>query len=151
MRRSAGILEIDVDPAAAELLALRSRGTPRIANRLLRRTRDWAQVKGDGRVDVDAVDATMSLLGVDTAGLDDLDRRILRTVIEKYNGGPVGVDTIAVSISEERETVEDVFEPFLIQLGYLARTPRGRVATPLAYRHLGITPPLRSDQPDLFI
>ena len=149
--RSARILEIEVAPEAAQLLALRSRGTPRIANRLLRRTRDWAQVKGDGRVDATAVNATMDLLGVDTSGLDDLDRRILRTVIEKYNGGPVGIDTIAVSISEERETVEDVFEPFLMQLGYLARTPRGRVATALAYRHLGITPPARSDQPDLFV
>lgn len=148
--RSARILEIDIDPAAAQLLALRSRGTPRIANRLLRRTRDWAQVRGSGKVDVEAVDATMALLGVDQAGLDHLDRRILETVINKYGGGPVGVDTIAVSISEERETVEDVFEPFLIQLGYLARTPRGRVATPLAYKHLGITPPPRSDQADLF-
>jgi Holliday junction DNA helicase RuvB len=148
--RSARILEIEVDPDAAQLLALRSRGTPRIANRLLRRTRDWAQVKGDGRVDAGAVNATMALLGVDSAGLDDLDRRILRTVIEKYNGGPVGIDTIAVSISEERETVEDVFEPFLMQLGYLARTPRGRVATQLAYRHLGIAPPPRPDQPELF-
>ncbi|MFN2462300.1 MAG: Holliday junction branch migration DNA helicase RuvB [Candidatus Dormibacteria bacterium] len=148
--RSARILDIDIDATAASLLALRSRGTPRIANRLLRRTRDWAQVKGDGHVDAAAVDATMDLLGVDRAGLDDLDRRILRTVIEKYGGGPVGVDTIAVSISEERETVEDVFEPFLMQLGYLARTPRGRVATPLAYRHLGITPPARDDQPGLF-
>jgi holliday junction DNA helicase RuvB len=150
VRRSAGILEIDVDPAAAELLALRSRGTPRIANRLLRRTRDWAQVRGSGKVDADAVNATMALLGVDQAGLDHLDRRILETVIHKYGGGPVGLDTIAVSISEERETVEDVFEPFLIQLGYLARTPRGRVATPLAYQHLGLTPPPRSDQADLF-
>ncbi|MEA2683461.1 MAG: holliday junction helicase RuvB [Chloroflexota bacterium] len=150
IRRSAGILEIDVDPAAADLLALRSRGTPRIANRLLRRTRDWAQVRGSGKVDTEAVSATMELMGVDQAGLDHVDRRILETVIHKYGGGPVGIDTIAVSISEERETVEDVFEPFLIQLGYLARTPRGRVATPLAYKHLGITPPSRSDQADLF-
>ncbi|HEY8739458.1 MAG TPA: Holliday junction branch migration DNA helicase RuvB [Candidatus Dormibacteraeota bacterium] len=151
VRRSARILEIAIDDDAASLLALRSRGTPRIANRLLRRTRDWAQVRGNGEVDAEAVNATMDLLGVDQSGLDHLDRRILETVIHKYGGGPVGVDTIAVSISEERETVEDVFEPFLMQLGYLARTPRGRVATPLAYQHLGITPPARSDQPDLFV
>jgi len=150
IHRSAQILDIAITEEAAALLALRSRGTPRIANRLLRRTRDWAQVRGNGEVDAGAVNATMRLLGVDQAGLDELDRRILRTVIEKYNGGPVGIDTIAVSISEERETVEDVFEPFLMQLGYLARTPRGRVATPLAYRHLGLTPPPRTDQADLF-
>ncbi|MHB8508476.1 MAG: Holliday junction branch migration DNA helicase RuvB [Candidatus Dormibacteria bacterium] len=139
--RSAQILGIAIDDDAAELLSRRSRGTPRIANRLLRRVRDWAQVKGSGRVDAEAVSATMELLAVDAAGLDEVDRRILRTVIEKYAGGPVGLDTIAVSISEERETVEDVFEPFLIQLGYLARTPRGRVATALAYEHLGLKAP----------
>ena len=148
--RSARILDVEIDPDAAEVLSMRSRGTPRIANRLLRRVRDWAQVKGSGRIDAAAVAATMDLLSVDGAGLDQLDRRILRTVIEKYGGGPVGIDTIAVSISEERETVEDVFEPYLIQLGFLARTPRGRVVTPLAYAHLGLTPPTRSDQPDLF-
>ncbi len=148
--RSARILDIEIDPDAAEVLSMRSRGTPRIANRLLRRVRDWAQVKGSGRIDAEAVAATMDLLSVDGAGLDQLDRRILTTVIEKYAGGPVGIDTIAVSISEERETVEDVFEPYLIQLGFLARTPRGRVVTPLAYAHLGLTPPARSDQPDLF-
>jgi Holliday junction DNA helicase RuvB len=148
--RSARILEVEIDPEAAEVLSRRSRGTPRIANRLLRRVRDWAQVKGSGRIDAEAVGATMELLSVDDAGLDQLDRRILSTMIEKYGGGPVGVDTLAVSISEERETVEDVFEPYLIQLGYLARTSRGRVATPLAYKHLGLTPPARSDQPDLF-
>ena len=148
--RSARILEVDVDDAAARLLSSRSRGTPRIANRLLRRVRDWAQVKGSGRIDAEAVGATMELLSVDGAGLDQLDRRILSTMIEKYGGGPVGVDTLAVSISEERETVEDVFEPYLIQLGFLARTARGRVATPLAYQHLGLKAPARNDQPDLF-
>ena len=148
--RSARILEIEIDDDAAKVLSMRSRGTPRIANRLLRRVRDWAQVKGSGRIDAAAVSATMNLLSVDEAGLDQLDRRILSTMIEKYGGGPVGVDTIAVSISEERETVEDVFEPYLIQLGFLARTPRGRVATALAYTHLGLTPPARGDQPDLF-
>ena len=148
--RSARILEIEIDDDAASVLSMRSRGTPRIANRLLRRVRDWAQVKGSGRIDAAAVSATMGLLSVDEAGLDQLDRRILSTMIEKYGGGPVGVDTIAVSISEERETVEDVFEPYLIQLGFLARTPRGRVATALAYTHLGLTPPARGDQPDLF-
>jgi holliday junction DNA helicase RuvB len=148
--RSARILDIEIDDDAATVLSLRSRGTPRIANRLLRRVRDWAQVKGSGRIDGAAVSATMGLLSVDEAGLDQLDRRILSTMIEKYGGGPVGVDTIAVSISEERETVEDVFEPYLIQLGFLARTPRGRVATALAYTHLGLKPPARGDQPDLF-
>jgi Holliday junction DNA helicase RuvB len=148
--RSARILEIEVDEAAAVLLSRRSRGTPRIANRLLRRVRDWAQVKGSGNIDAEAVGATMALLAVDDAGLDQLDRRILATVIEKYGGGPVGIDTLAVSVSEERETLEDVFEPYLIQLGFLARTSRGRVATPLAYQHLGIIPPARNDQPDLF-
>jgi Holliday junction DNA helicase RuvB len=148
--RSARILGVEIDDGAATVLSTRSRGTPRIANRLLRRVRDWAQVKGSGRIDAEAVTATMSLLSVDEAGLDQLDRRILSTMIEKYGGGPVGVETIAVSISEERETVEDVFEPYLIQLGFLARTPRGRVATPLAYSHLGLTPPMRGDQPDLF-
>jgi len=148
--RSARILEIEIDDDAAKVLSMRSRGTPRIANRLLRRVRDWAQVKGSGRIDAAAVSATMNLLSVDEAGLDQLDRRILSTMIEKYGGGPVGVDTIAVSISEERETVEDVFEPYLIQLGFLARPPRGRVATALAYTHLGLTPPARGDQPDLF-
>src|SRR5439155_7813721 len=141
VRRSARILDVEVDDTAAALLAQRSRGTPRIANRLLRRVRDWAQVKGSGRVDSEAVAATMDLLGVDGAGLDGLDRRILSTVIEKYGGGPVGIDTLAVSISEERETVEDVFEPYLMQLGFLARTPRGRVATALAYQHLGLASP----------
>ncbi|HEV3232988.1 MAG TPA: Holliday junction branch migration DNA helicase RuvB [Candidatus Dormibacteraeota bacterium] len=148
--RSARILEVEIDEAAAVLLSGRSRGTPRIANRLLRRVRDWAQVKGSGRIDAEAVGATMALLSVDDAGLDQLDRRILSTVIEKYGGGPVGVDTLAVSISEERETLEDVFEPYLMQLGFLARTSRGRVATPLAYQHLGLKPPPRNDQPDLF-
>ncbi|HEV3232326.1 MAG TPA: Holliday junction branch migration DNA helicase RuvB [Candidatus Dormibacteraeota bacterium] len=139
--RSARILEIEIDGAGADLLAGRSRGTPRIANRLLRRARDWAQVKGAGRIDAAAVTATMDLLAVDASGLDELDRRILRTIVEKYGGGPVGVDTLAVSVSEERETLEDVFEPYLIQLGFLARTSRGRVATALAYTHLGLTPP----------
>jgi Holliday junction DNA helicase RuvB len=138
IRRSARILEIEVDDTAAVELSKRSRGTPRIANRLLRRARDWAQVKGTGHIDADAVERTMELLGVDAAGLDGLDRRILGTIIEKHGGGPVGVETLAVSLSEERETLEDVYEPFLIQLGFLARTPRGRVATQLAYAHLGV-------------
>jgi Holliday junction DNA helicase RuvB len=141
VRRSARLLDIEIEADAARLLSERSRGTPRIANRLLRRTRDWAQVKGHGSIDAEAVTATMGLLGVDPAGLDDLDRRILATIVEKHGGGPVGIETLAVSLSEERETLEDVFEPFLIQLGFLARTPRGRVATASAYRHLGLTPP----------
>jgi len=138
IRRSARILDIEVDDEAAARLSRRSRGTPRIANRLLRRTRDWAQVKGTGRIDGEAVERTMELLGVDEAGLDALDRRILSTIIEKHGGGPVGVETLAVSLSEERETLEDVYEPFLIQLGFLARTARGRMATQLAYAHLGV-------------
>jgi len=150
VRRSARILEVAVSDDAAQLLAERSRGTPRIANRLLRRVRDWAQVKGTGAIDAEAVHKTMELLGVDRAGLDAVDRRLLSTVIEKYEGGPVGIDTLAVSLSEERETLEDVFEPYLIQLGFLARTARGRVATALAYTHLGLTPPARPDQAELF-
>ena len=125
-------------------IARRARGTPRIANRLLRRVRDYAQVRGDGRATVDITRHALAMLEVDEIGLEPLDRRLLETVIVKFKGGPVGLDTLATSLSEEPETVEDVHEPYLIQIGFLARTARGRVATDLAYRHIGVAPP----QPD---
>ena len=139
--RSARILDIEIQPDAVVEIARRARGTPRIANRLLRRVRDYAQVKGDGRATVDATRKALAMLEVDEIGLEPLDRRLLDTVIVKFKGGPVGLDTIATSLSEEPETIEDVHEPYLIQIGFLARTARGRIATELAYRHLGITPP----------
>ncbi len=134
--RSAAILKVDIDPAAAAEVARRSRGTPRIANRLLRRIRDFAQIE-KGRVTLAVAQKALAALEVDQAGLDRMDCLILLSIIEKFGGGPVGLDTIAVAVSEERETVEDVYEPFLIKSGFLARTPRGRVATPLAYAHFG--------------
>jgi Holliday junction DNA helicase RuvB len=139
--RSARILEFELEPEAGAELARRSRGTPRIANRLLRRVRDYAQVRVDGRGTLVATMDALAMLEVDRLGLEPLDRRILETMILKFRGGPVGLDTIATSVAEEPETVEDVHEPFLIQSGLLARTPRGRVATELAYRHLGLAPP----------
>jgi Holliday junction DNA helicase RuvB len=139
--RSARILNVEVVEAGARIIAQRARGTPRVANRLLRRARDYAQVKARGVVDEPVALETMTMLDIDHLGLDQIDRRILRTVIEKYGGGPVGLETIAVSVSEDPETVEDVYEPFLIQLGFLARTPRGRTATQLAYDHLKIENP----------
>jgi Holliday junction DNA helicase RuvB len=139
--RSARILNVEVGEAGARIIAQRARGTPRVANRLLRRARDYAQVRARGVVDEPVALETMSMLDIDHLGLDQVDRRILRTVIEKYAGGPVGLETIAVSVSEDPETVEDVYEPFLIQLGFLARTPRGRQATQLAYDHLRIEKP----------
>lgn len=141
IERSARILNVEVVEAGARIIAQRARGTPRVANRLLRRARDYAQVKARGVVDEPVALETMSMLDIDHLGLDQVDRRILRTVIEKYGGGPVGLETIAVSVSEDPETVEDVYEPFLIQLGFLARTPRGRTATQLAYDHLKIENP----------
>ncbi len=141
VHRSARILGFEIEEAAAAELARRSRGTPRIANRLLRRVRDYAQVRADGRGTMEATRAALAMLEVDDRGLEPLDRRILETVITKFGGGPVGLDTIATSVAEEPETIEDVHEPFLIQSGLLARTHRGRVATELAYRHLGLTPP----------
>jgi Holliday junction DNA helicase RuvB len=139
--RSARILEFELAADAADELARRSRGTPRIANRLLRRVRDYAQVRADGRGTLVVTMDALGMLEVDGMGLEPLDRRILETMILKFRGGPVGLDTIATSVAEEPETVEDVHEPFLIQRGLLARTARGRVATELAYRHLGLTPP----------
>ena len=136
--RSADILDIRMDPEGASEIARRSRGTPRIANRLLKRVRDVAQVLGDGVITKEIADQALQRLDIDALGLDRIDRRILHTIIEKFDGGPVGVDTIAASVSEERESIEDVYEPYLMQLGLLARTNRGRIVTPAAYDHLGI-------------
>jgi Holliday junction DNA helicase RuvB len=141
VRRSARILDVELADEAGKELARRSRGTPRIVNRLLRRVRDYAQVRADGRATVEVTRAALAMLDIDQLGLEPLDRRILETMISKFGGGPVGLDTIATSLSEEPETIEDVHEPFLMQVGFLARTSRGRVATELAYRHLGLEPP----------
>lgn len=138
VRRSADLLNVRIDDAGAGIIAGRARGTPRIANRLLRRARDYAQVRASGHIDERVALDALAMLEVDDLGLDAVDRRILRTIVEKYNGGPVGLETVAVSVSEDPETVEDVYEPFLMQLGFLSRTPRGRVATQLAYDHLGV-------------
>lgn len=138
--RSAAILGIDCTPEGAGEIARRSRGTPRIANRLLRRVRDYAQVRANGRIDVDVADAAMKMLKVDPEGFDELDRRLLHTLIDHFDGGPVGVESLAASLSEERGTLEDVIEPYLIQQGFLVRTARGRMATHKAYRHLGLQP-----------
>ena len=143
--RSAGILGVPMEAAGAAELASRSRGTPRIANRLLRRVRDYAEVKADGRITAAVAKAAMDLLAVDPQGFDVLDRRFLRAVIEKFDGGPVGIESLAAAVGEERGTLEDVIEPYLIQQGYLMRTARGRVATRSAWLHLGLTPPKRAD------
>jgi len=142
--RSAGLLDVPVDGAGALEIARRSRGTPRIANRLLRRVRDYAQVKGDGRIDVGTADRALAMLDVDPRGFDVMDRKLLEAVINRFDGGPVGLDNVAAAIGEESGTIEDVIEPYLIQQGYLQRTPRGRIATLAAYRHLGLTPPARA-------
>jgi Holliday junction DNA helicase RuvB len=139
IHRSATILGIEVSEDGAEEIARRSRGTPRIANRLLKRTRDFAQVKGKTSIDREAADYALDRLRVDKRGLDEMDRRILLSIVEKFSGGPVGIQSLAVAVSEEQETIEDVYEPFLIQQGFLQRTPRGRIATPLALTHLGVT------------
>jgi Holliday junction DNA helicase RuvB len=141
LARAATILGVSLQPAGAREIARRSRGTPRIANRLLKRVRDFAEVRGDGRVTGKTAMAGLSLFGVDDLGLDKLDRAILATVCERFGGGPVGLSTLAVSVAEAPETVEDVYEPFLLQLGLLLRTPRGRVATPAAWQHLGLPAP----------
>ncbi|MDH3605704.1 MAG: Holliday junction branch migration DNA helicase RuvB [Acidimicrobiia bacterium] len=139
--RTASILEVEITEAGAELIAGRSRGTPRIANRLLRRVRDYAMVRGDGHIDEATSDLGLKAFEVDDAGLDAVDRAILSAVIEKFNGGPVGLTTLAIVVGEEPESVEDAYEPYLLQAGFLKRTARGRVATESAYRHLGIIPP----------
>ena len=148
--RSAGLLEVEVAPEGALEIARRSRGTPRVANRLLRRVRDFAQVKAKGKVTREVADAALAMLDVDALGLDLMDRKLLLAVIEKFSGGPVGLENLAHAIGEEADTIEDVLEPFLIQQGYLQRTPRGRVATVSAYRHLGIAAPRTSDSGALF-
>lgn len=138
VKRAAEILNIAIDDRGAQEIAWRSRGTPRVANRLLKRVRDYAQVIGDGIITDTIADSALAMLEVDKCGLDKTDRRLLSAIITKFNGGPVGLDTLAASISEETETIEDVYEPFLLQLGLLNRTPRGRIATAAAYRHMGI-------------
>jgi Holliday junction DNA helicase RuvB len=147
VRRTAGILDLTIDDAGAREIAARSRGTPRIANRLLRRVRDYAQVKGDGTVDERVAKAAMDLLEVDPHGFDTMDRKLLLTVIEKFDGGPVGVDSLAAAVGEERGTLEDVVEPYLIQEGFLQRTSRGRIATRSAYEHFKIALPVGPDRP----
>ncbi len=144
--RSARLLEVDADPEAVAEIARRARGTPRIANRILRRVRDYAQVRAQGRATLEVTLRALAMLDVDELGLEPLDRRILEIIITKFRGGPVGLDTLATSLSEEPETVEDVHEPYLIQVGFLARTPRGRVVTDLAYSHLGLRPPERGPE-----
>ncbi len=152
VKRAAGILNVMIDGGGAKEIARRSRGTPRIANRLLRRVRDYAEVKSDGVISKEIADKALDLFNVDDHGFDAQDRRLLLTVIEKFEGGPVGVDTLSAAIGEERGTIEDVLEPYLIQQGYLMRTPRGRMATQLAYRHFGLPAPARASvsTPDLF-
>ncbi len=148
--RSAGLLKVQMDEAGGFEIANRSRGTPRIANRLLRRVRDFAEVKGRGIIDEQIANAALAMLDVDPQGFDVMDRKLLEAVIHRFDGGPVGLDNVAASIGEERETIEDVIEPYLIQQGYLQRTPRGRIATLAAYKHLGVTPP-KGLQPGLEI
>lgn len=140
--RSAQLLGVDVDGYGAKEVAMRSRGTPRIANRLLRRVRDYAEIKGNGVVTQEIADLALNMLNVDTHGLDHMDRRLLLAMIEKFSGGPVGVDSLAAAISEERDTIEDVLEPYLIQQGFMMRTPRGRMVTEHAYTHFGLSPSL---------
>ena len=151
VRRTASILELTIDSTGAKEIAARSRGTPRIANRLLRRVRDFAEVEADGRVTEGVARAAMDLLEVDPNGFDAMDRKLLLTVLQKFDGGPVGVDSLAAAIGEERGTIEDVVEPFLIQQGFLVRTPRGRLATRSAWLHFGMQPPTPANAvPDLF-
>jgi Holliday junction DNA helicase RuvB len=140
IERSAEILGVEINREGATELASRSRGTPRIANRLLRRVRDYAQVRSAGKIDLPTAQAALKMLEVDRYGFDEVDRRLLLAIIEKYQGGPVGVNTLAAALAEEPDAIEEIYEPFLIQIGFLNRTPRGRVATPLAYEHFGITP-----------
>ena len=151
VRRTADVIKVEIVTAGAREIARRSRGTPRVANRLLRRVRDYAQVRADGVITEDVARAALAMLDVDQFGLDDMDARILKVIIEKFDGGPVGVATISAAIGEDASTLEEVYEPFLVQQGFLQRTPRGRVATPQAYRHFGFTPPAtRSEQVALF-
>ena len=141
VRRAAGILDVSIDEEGSHQIARRSRGTPRIANRLLRRVRDFAEVRGDGKITGTIADEGLAVFGVDHRGLDKVDRAILSSLCQQFNGGPVGLSTLAIGIGEQPETVEDVYEPFLIQQGLIARTPRGRVAMPSAWAHLGLDAP----------
>ena len=150
VQRSAKLLEIEVHAEGAREISGRSRGTPRVANRLLRRVRDYAEVRAKGKVTHEVADAALKMLDVDAVGLDVMDRKLLLAVIEKFDGGPVGVDNLSAAIGEERDTIEDVLEPYLIQQGYLQRTPRGRMATVAAYRHFGLPQPARAGTPDLW-
>jgi len=151
VERSAHIVGVEIDVEGAAEIARRARGTPRIANRLLRRVRDYAEVKADGKVNRDVAAKALDMLKVDAYGFDNMDRNLLTTIIDKFSGGPVGVENLAAAIGEERDTIEDVIEPYLIQQGFLMRTPRGRVATANAYRHFGLKPPVNNDIPgDLF-
>jgi holliday junction DNA helicase RuvB len=149
VHRSAGLLSVPIDAEGAQEIARRSRGTPRIANRLLRRVRDYADVKGDGTIAKALADKALAMLDVDPQGFDVMDRKLLEAVVHRFDGGPVGLDNVAAAIGEEPGTIEDVIEPYLIQQGFLQRTPRGRIATAAAYRHLGVTPP-RGGADDLF-
>lgn len=149
--RSANVLHVPISPDGARSIAMRSRGTPRVANRMLKRARDYAEVRGEGAITDELATEALQLLDIDELGLDDIDRRILLAIVVKFGGGPVGIETLAAAISEETDTLMDVYEPYLIQLGFLQRTPRGRLATANAYKHLGIKPPaLVSLQPALF-
>jgi Holliday junction DNA helicase RuvB len=150
VRRSAALLDIEIDAAGAEEIARRSRGTPRIANRLLRRVRDYAQVRAAGRIESDVAQLALNLLEVDRYGLDEIDQKIMLTVLEKYGGGPVGLSTIAASIDEEPDTIEEVYEPYLMQLGFLDRTPRGRVGTERGFEYFGVARRARGSQNTLF-
>ncbi|MGD8789793.1 MAG: Holliday junction branch migration DNA helicase RuvB [Burkholderiales bacterium] len=150
VQRSAGLLNVEVDAAGAVEIASRSRGTPRVANRLLRRVRDYAEVKAGGAVDQETADAALGMLDVDVLGLDVMDRKLLLAIMEKFGGGPVGIDNLAAAIGEARDTIEDVLEPFLIQQGYLQRTPRGRIATATTYRHFGLRVPESGANGDLW-
>jgi Holliday junction DNA helicase RuvB len=148
--RAAKILGISIDDEGAMEIARRSRGTPRVANRLLRRVRDYAQVRADNIINRPVTDAALKMLGVDQKGLDKMDRKILLALIQKFDGGPVGIDTLSAVVGEERDTLEDVYEPFLVQEGYLNRTPRGRMATRLAYEHFDLSPSEQRQQQNLF-
>jgi Holliday junction DNA helicase RuvB len=148
--RSAGIMGVQIDASGAAEIARRSRGTPRIANRLLRRVRDFAEVDGDGTISLKMADQALERLEVDKQGFDQMDRLLLETIIDKFSGGPVGLDTLAAAIGEEKDTIEDVIEPYLLQQGFINRTPRGRVATHLAYSHLGRTPGASAQPGSLF-
>ena len=150
VQRSAKILGITMDESGAAEIARRSRGTPRVANRLLRRVRDFAEVRAQGVIDLAVAKDALAMLGVDEHGLDEVDRNLLLAIIQKYSGGPVGLNTLAASLSEEEDAIEEIYEPYLMQLGLLDRTPRGRVATALAYKHFNLDEPKRAPQPGLF-